>query len=71
MSSYMESKSYHLQRRQAASLLRFLGWSGFWIQLVLTIVSGLILAFAMLEPNLNLSLRSGLGLLSVIGESRL
>ncbi len=67
MSSYLESKSHLSESRQAASLLRSLGWSGFWIQLVLTVISGLILAFAMLDPNLNLSLKSGLGLLSVIG----
>ena len=67
MSSHLESKSYPSERQQAASLLRSLGWSGFWIQLVLTIVSGLILGFAILDPNLNLNLKSGIGLLSVIG----
>ncbi|MEH1855615.1 MAG: DUF3611 family protein [Nostoc sp.] len=67
MSSYLESKSHPSERQQAASLLQLLGWSGFWIQFVLTIVSGLILGFAILSPNLNLNLKSGIGLLSVIG----
>lgn len=67
MSSYLESKSHPLEREQAASLLRSLGWSGFWIQFVLTIVSGLILGFAILDPTFNINLKSGIGLLSVIG----
>ncbi|MCG6133368.1 MAG: DUF3611 family protein [Nostoc sp. LLA-1] len=67
MSTHLESKSYPSEKQQAASLLRSLGWSGFWIQLVLTIVSGLILGFAILDPSLNLNLKSGIGLLSVIG----
>jgi len=67
MSSYLESKSHPSERQQAASLLQSLGWSGFWIQFVLTIVSGLILGFAILSPNLNLNLKSGIGLLSAIG----
>ena len=52
------------------SLLRSLGWSGFWSQFVLTIVSGLILGFAMLAPNLNLSLKSGQQFLVNIADSR-
>jgi hypothetical protein len=67
MSSYLESKSHPSERQQAASLLRSLGWSGFWIQFALTIVSLLILGFAILDPTLNLNLKSGIGLLSVIG----
>ncbi len=67
MSSYLESKSHPLERQQIANLLVVLGWSGFWIQLVLTAVSILILGFAILDPNLNLNLKSGSGLLSFIG----
>jgi len=67
MSSYLESKSYPSERQQTASLLKYFGWSGFWIQLVLTAVSALILGFAILSPGLNLNLKSGVGLLSVIG----
>lgn len=67
MSSYLESKSYPLERQQIANLLVVLGWSGFWIQLVLTAVSILILGFAILDPSFNLNLKSGAGLLSVVG----
>lgn len=67
MSSYLESKSYPLERRQIAQLLVTLGWSGFWIQFVLTAISILILGFALLDPGFNLNLKSGVGLLSVIG----
>ena len=67
MSSHMELKSHPSEIQQAASLLRSWGWSGFWIQFVLTIVSGLILGFAILSPTLNLNLKSGIVSLSVIG----
>lgn len=67
MSTNLELTSHPSERPQSGSLLRSLGWSGFWIQFILTIVSGLILGFAMLAPNLNLNLKSGIGLLSVIG----
>ncbi|MCP2727383.1 DUF3611 family protein [Limnofasciculus baicalensis] len=67
MSTNLELTSHPSERPQSGSLLRLLGWSGFWIQFVLTIVSGLILGFAMLDPNLNLNLKSGISLLSVIG----
>ncbi|WP_424411287.1 DUF3611 family protein [Microcoleus sp.] len=36
------------------------------MQLTLTIISALILGFAILSPNLNLNLKSGIDLLSVI-----
>ncbi|MBE9164129.1 DUF3611 family protein [Tychonema sp. LEGE 06208] len=35
------------------------------MQFTLTIISGLILGFAILSPNLNLNLKSGIDLLSV------
>ncbi|WP_143289293.1 DUF3611 family protein [Brunnivagina elsteri] len=58
MFSRLESKSHSSEREQAASLLQLLGWEGFWIQFVLTVVAGLILGFAILNPTLNLRLRS-------------
>jgi hypothetical protein len=67
MSNYLEQRSHLSESQKAASLLRSLGWSGFWIQLILTIIAGFILAFAILDPMLNLNLKSGIGLLSVIG----
>lgn len=67
MVSHLESKSHPSERQQSASLLLTLGWGGFWIQFVLTIVAGLILGFAILDPTLNLGLKSGIGWLSVIG----
>ncbi|WP_371417520.1 DUF3611 family protein [Anabaena sp. UHCC 0187] len=45
MSTYLEPKSHPSERQQAASLLRSLEWGGFWIQLILSIISGLILGF--------------------------
>jgi hypothetical protein len=54
-------------RQQVATALYKLGWIGFWVQLVLTLVSGIILLFAILDPNLNLNLKSGLSLLSTVG----
>jgi len=67
MSHYLEATAHPLARQQAASLLRSLGWIGFWLQLGLTVVSGLIFGFAVLDPTLNLNLKSGIGLLSVLG----
>ncbi len=67
MFSPLESKSHPSDRQQAASLLPLLGWTGFWIQLGLTIVAGLTLGFAILDPTLNLGLKSGVSLLSVLG----
>lgn len=54
-------------RQQTAASLRRLGWIGFWTQLVLTIASGLVLLFAILDPNLNINLKSGLALFSALG----
>lgn len=67
MSSHLGSKSQSSDRQQAASLLPLLGWIGFWIQFGSTIIAGLILGFAILDPTLNLGLKSGISLLSVIG----
>jgi hypothetical protein len=67
MSSLLGSKSHSSDRQQAASLLPLLGWTGFWTQLGLTTVAGLILGFALLDPTLNLGLKSGISLLSVLG----
>lgn len=67
MSHHLKLNGHPSAQHQAASLLKSLGWSGFWLQLVLTIISGLIFGFAVLAPNLNLHLKSGIGLLSVLG----
>lgn len=67
MNKRLESKPQSSERQQVASLLSRLGWAGFWIQLVLTVVAGMILTFAILDPNLNLRLKSGIGLVSAIG----
>lgn len=68
MFHYFGSKPHPSERQQIANSWRSLGWVGFWIQLILTIVSALILALAMLDPNLNLNLKSGIGLLCEIGS---
>jgi hypothetical protein len=68
MASQLELNTQLLETKQPIRLLRLFGWSGFWIQLVLTVVSALILGFAILDANLNLNLKSGVGLLSVVGE---
>jgi hypothetical protein len=67
MSSHVELKPNLLRGQQAVNLLRSGGRVGFWVQLVLTALSGLILIFAILDPSLNLNLSSGISLLSVIG----
>ena len=67
MSHYPKVTVHTSERQKAARLLKSLGWSCFWLQLVLTVVSGLIFGFATLDPNLNLNLKSGIGLLSVLG----
>lgn len=67
MLNYLEKQPHLSERQQIANLLRLWGWSGFWIQLVLTIIAGCILAFAILDPMLNLNLKSGISLLSVVG----
>ncbi|OKH26586.1 hypothetical protein NIES593_00525 [Hydrococcus rivularis NIES-593] len=54
-------------RQQAAVNLRTFGWIGFWTQLVLTVASGLVLLFAIADPNLNINVKSGLGLFSAAG----
>lgn len=54
-------------RRQVAAALHKLGKIDFWLQFVLTIISVIILLFAVADPNLNLNLKSGLSLFSAIG----
>lgn len=61
------SNSPSLVRQQAAVSLRTFGWIGFWTQLVLTVASGLVLLFAIADPNLNINLKSGLGVFSALG----
>jgi hypothetical protein len=69
MSNRLESHSHSSgsSRQQVAANLHKLGRIGFWIQFVLTIISVVILLFAIADPNLNLNLKSGLGLFSAIG----
>ncbi len=61
------SNSPRTVRQQAAVSLRTFGWIGFWTQLILTVGSGLVLLFAIADPNLNINIRSGLGLFSALG----
>lgn len=54
-------------RQQVAVALHKLGQIAFWIQFVLTITSVAILLFAIVDPNFNLNLKSGLSLFAAIG----
>lgn len=54
-------------RQQVAAALHKLGWIAFWIQFILTIISAAILLFAVVDPNFNLNLKSGLSLFSATG----
>lgn len=65
LKSYSNSPSS--ARQQAAVSLRTFGWIGFWTKLILTVGSGLVLLFAIADPNLNINIRSGLGLFSALG----
>lgn len=40
--------------QQIAASFRTIGWIGFWLQSGLAVVSGLVLLFAMADPNFNL-----------------
>lgn len=53
LKSYSNSPSS--ARQQAAVSLRTFGWIGFWTQLILTVGSGLVLLFAIADPNLNIN----------------
>lgn len=53
------------KREQFAHQLRLGGWIGFGWELVLGVISLLILAIAIFDPNFNLNLKSGLGLFTI------
>ncbi|MBV6622581.1 MAG: DUF3611 family protein [Rivularia sp. (in: Bacteria)] len=62
------SNSPSLVRQQAAVSLRTFGWIGFWTQLIFTAAAGVVLLFAVADPNLNINLKSGFGLFSALGS---
>jgi hypothetical protein len=51
-------------REQFAYQLQRAGWVGFVLELVLTAISTIIIFTAVIDPNFNVNLRSGLSLLS-------
>ncbi len=55
-------------RQKLAQEFYLAGWIGFWTELVLAVVSTLILVFALSNPGFNINLKSGIGLLSVLGS---
>jgi hypothetical protein len=61
------SNSPSSDRQQVAVSLRTFGWIGFWTQLVLGVAAGLVLLFAITDANLNINIKSGLGLFSALG----
>lgn len=54
-------------RQKLAQEFYLAGWLGFWVELALTVVSAIILAFALSNPGFNINLKSGVGLLSLLG----
>ncbi|BBD62720.1 hypothetical protein NIES2109_55700 (plasmid) [Nostoc sp. HK-01] len=54
-------------RQKIVGVFKKVSWLCFWLQLVLAAVSILILLFAIADPNFNINLKSGLGLLSTFG----
>jgi hypothetical protein len=54
-------------RQKLAQEFRLAGWAGLWAELVLVVVSAGILIFALSNPGFNINLKSGIGLLSVLG----
>lgn len=53
------------KREQFAEQLRLSGWIGFWVELVLGVISLAIFTIAIVDPNFNINFKSGLGLLAV------
>lgn len=55
-------------REKIASVFRILGWSGFWVELILTGISSAILILAIADPSFNINtLKSGFGFFSAVG----
>lgn len=67
MSVHSDPASGQQIRQKLAQSLRISGWISFWMQLILTAVSVVILGFAIADPNFNINLKSGFGLLAVGG----
>jgi len=68
MSDHTHASSASVSRQDIANASYTVGWFGFWVQLVLTAVSIIILLFATLAPSFNLNtLKSGIGLFAAIG----
>lgn len=54
-------------REKIASVFRILGWSGFWVELILTGISSAILLLAIADSNFNINtLKSGFGFFSAV-----
>lgn len=53
------------KREQFAQQLRLAGWIGFGWELGLGVISLIILAIAIFDPNFNINLKSGMGLFSI------
>lgn len=64
----MAESSGSLDAKHAAGALRQLGWVGFWVQLVLLVVSAVILLFAIADPGFNINFRSLFRLLPTLGS---
>lgn len=54
-------------RQKLAQEFYLAGWIGFWSELVLAVISTVTLSIALSNPGFNINLRSGIGLLSVLG----
>lgn len=55
-------------REKIASTFRNLGWSGFWIELILAAIGTAILIFAIADSSFNINtLKSGFGFFSALG----
>ena len=65
MSTQSNSIAHSNTRENFANQMRLAGWIGFGFELTLGIVSFIILLVAVFDPNFNINLKSGLGLVSV------
>lgn len=54
-------------RQKLAQEFSLAGWIGFWIELVLAVISAIILGIALSNPGFNINLNSGIGLFSITG----
>ncbi|MBE9224855.1 DUF3611 family protein [Phormidium sp. LEGE 05292] len=65
MSIQSNSIAHSNTRENFANQMRLASWIGFGFELTLGIVSFIILLVAVFDPNFNINLKSGLGLVSV------